>query len=158
MADAKLLLAGEIFPYESHLEYFREEIATRLDKDRRFIGPLRFFAKRRLLSQARCLIIPSTVAETSSLVAMEALACGTPVIAFGSGALPDVVEHGRTGFIVSDVGEMSRALHKIDAIEPDTCRRAARARFSAAAMEARYLALYERLIAEQAVQPEWAAA
>ena len=168
MSGTKLLLAGEIFPYESHLDYFREELKPRLDKDRRFIGPVRFFAKRRLLTQAKCLIIPSTVAETSSLVAMEALACGTPVIAFANGALPEVVDDGVTGFIVSDVDEMSEALQKIDAINPETCRQTARARFSNTVMEARYLAAYERLIAREVTQPalaeascrisEWAAA
>jgi glycosyltransferase involved in cell wall biosynthesis len=149
-AKTKLLLAGEIFPYKSHLEYYRREIAPRLDRERRFVGPLRFAAKRRLLSQARCLIIPSTVAETSSLVAMEAMACGTPVIAFGSGALPEIVDHGRTGFIVSNVEEMGEALRTVESIAPETCRRVARSRFSVRTMEARYLALYDRLIAREA--------
>lgn len=150
MADMKLVLAGEIFPYKFHREYFRREIQPRLDRNRVFVGPLRFSAKRRLLSQARCLIVPSTVAETSSLVAMEALACGTPVIAFRSGALPDIVDHGSTGFIVSNVKQMARALEEIESIKPETCRRMARLKFSSRTMEARYLALYERLIGERA--------
>jgi glycosyltransferase involved in cell wall biosynthesis len=162
MTETKLLLAGEIFPYESHLQYFRTQIGPRLDKDRRFIGPARFNRKRRLLSQARCLIIPSTVAETSSLVAMEALACGTPVIAFETGALPDIVDHGTTGFIVSDVHEMARALQNVGTIKSEVCRVVARSRFSARTMAARYLALYERLIEKRLPlefqASEWAAA
>lgn len=148
-ARAELLLAGEVFPYESHLNYFTKEILPRLDGKRRFIGPLGFSRKKRLLSQAQCVLIPSTVPETSSLVAMEALACGTPVIAFGSGALPEIVDHGRTGFIVSGVDEMAEALRNIHTIKPAVCRRVAHARFSARIMGARYLRIYEQLIAAQ---------
>ena len=149
-AGARLRLAGEVYPYESHLEYFRNEIAPRLDNDRQFIGPLGFLEKRKSLQQASCVIVPSTVPETSSLVAMEALACGTPVIAFRSGALPDIVEHQRTGFLVSDAGEMAEALKHVHQLDPEVCRQAARERFSAATMSAAYLRLYESLIRDHA--------
>ena len=81
---------------------------------------------------------------------MEALASGTPVIAFASGALPEIVDHGRTGFIVSGMDEMAEALRNIHLIKPATCRRVARARFSAETMGARYLALYRDLTGEPA--------
>jgi glycosyltransferase involved in cell wall biosynthesis len=145
-AGVELLLGGQVFPYEAHLQYFKKEIQPRLDSKRRFLGPLRFGRKKRLLAQAKCLIIPSLVAETSSLVAMESLACGTPVVAFKAGALPEIVEHGRTGFVVRDVRGMGRALLKVGDLDPEDCRKAARARFSAQAMADKYLGLYERLI------------
>lgn len=145
-AAMSLLLAGQVFPYESHLKYFAAEISPRLDRHRRFVGPVGFARKKRLLSRAKCLVIPSTVAETSSLVAMEALACGTPVIAFRSGALPEIVEHGRTGYIVDDVGGMAQALRQVEALNPEDCRQAARSRFCAQAMGTSYMALYEQLI------------
>ena len=81
-AGVPMVLAGEVFRYPAHEQYFRDEIAPRLDASRRFIGPVGLHRKRRLLSEARCLLAPSLAPETSSLVAMEALACGTPVIAF----------------------------------------------------------------------------
>jgi len=148
-AGIELLLAGRVFPYESHLHYFKTEIQPRLDGLRRFVGPLRFGRKKRLLTQAKCLVIPSLVAETSSLVAMESLACGTPVVAFRSGALPEIVDHGRTGFVVSDVTEMARALLKVDELDPAACRLAAQSRFSAQTMAAKYLDLYQQLIAKR---------
>ena len=148
-AGVELLLAGEIFPYDSHLEYFRKEIAPRLDKSRRYLGPIGFSKKRRILSQAKCLTITSTVAETSSLVAMESLACGTPVIAFKTGALPEIIADGQTGFLVSSVDEMSDALGRIDQIDPDVCRQAARSFYSATRMGTRYLDLYRELVADQ---------
>src|SRR5262249_25501474 len=106
-ARLPMILAGEIFRYEAHERYYAQEIAPRLNGVRKFIGPVGLARKRRLLSAARCLLVPSLVPETSSLVAMEALACGTPVIAFPSGALAEIVEHGRTGFLVKNETEMA---------------------------------------------------
>ena len=117
----------------------------RLDRRRRYLGPVGFIRKRRLLAAARCLLVPSLVAETSSLVAMEAAACGTPVIAFRSGALPEVVEDGRTGFLVDDVDGMAEAIRRVDRIDPAACREAARRRFSNRRMAAAYLDRYQML-------------
>lgn len=144
-ADVPLLLAGHVYLYPDHQRYFAEQIAPRLDGARRFIGAVGMDRKRRLLSAARCLLIPSTAPETSSLVAMEALACGTPVIAFRIGALPEVVEHGVTGFIVDDEREMADAIRRVAEIEPETCRAAARERFDVARTAGRYLDAYTRL-------------
>lgn len=146
-ADCPLLLAGRVYEYPEHLRYFDSEITPRLDRSRRWIGCIAGARKRRLLAGARCVLIPSRIAETSSLVAMEALAAGVPVIAYPAGALPDIVEHGRTGFIAEDVASMAQAVRAASRIDPADCRRAARERFSAARMIAEYLALYERLAA-----------
>ena len=129
-AQVPLLLAGQVFPYDAHEQYFEREIAPRLDASRRFIGPIGLKRKRRLLSAARCLLAPSLVPETSSLVVMEALACGTPVIAFRSGALAELVEPGKTGFLVKDHQEMAEAIRAVDLLERDACRQAAAERFS----------------------------
>lgn len=144
-ARAPMLLAGQVFPYPDHERYFHDQIAPLLDAERRFIGPVALARKRQLLAAARCLLVPSEAPETSSLVAMEALACGTPVIAFGAGALVEIVEHGRTGYVVANEAEMAAAIVRAPDIEPAACRRAAEQRFSAEVMTARYLHLYRRL-------------
>lgn len=144
-AKVKMILGGEVFPYASHKQYFREEITPRLSSGRRFVGPVAFALKRKLLNQACCMLVPSLVAETSSLVAMEALACGTPVIAFPSGALAEIVEHGRTGFLVQDEFEMADAIQQAYTLDPDECRKAAREQFSSEVMIRRYFKTYSRI-------------
>ena len=145
LARMPLLIGGQIFDFPTHHEYFNKEIAPRCNGPIRFIGPVGLTRKRRLLSAARCLLVPSLAQETSSLVAMEALACGTPVIAFPSGALPEIVEHGRTGFIVNDAREMAEAIHAARSLDPRVCIEAARTRFPAERMVQRYLDMYQRL-------------
>ncbi len=147
-ARVPLLIGGEVYPYEAHQRYFREQFLPRLDGSRsRFLGAVGFERKRRLLTAARCLLVPSQAPETSSLVAMEALACGTPVIAYPSGALREIVQHGRTGFLVSSEGEMADAIEAAPALDPAVCRREACDRFPAERTIRQYLSLYERLAA-----------
>jgi glycosyltransferase involved in cell wall biosynthesis len=144
-ADIDCVLAGPVEGYPEHLRYHREQILPRLDARRRWIGPVGFGRKRRLLTGARALLVPSMSPETSSLAAMEALACGTPVIAFPVGALPDIVEHGKTGFLAGSADVMAEAIGRVHELSSDDCRRAAAARFSERRMAARYLELYAGL-------------
>ena len=146
-AGVPVLIGGQVFPYAEHERYWREEVRPRLVNGHRFLGPLPFARKRRLLAGARCLLSASLAPETSSLVAMEALACGTPVIAFPSGALAEIVEDGVTGFLVRDAAEMAAALREVGRIDPAACRAAARRRFSEERMVGAYLDLYARLAA-----------
>lgn len=150
IAGVPVLLGGQVFPYDAHERYFREKIVPRLDARRRFLGPLDFARKRRLLTAARCVLLPTLAPETSSLVAMEALACGTPVVAFASGALPEIVQHGETGFLVHDAGGMADAIARCERIDPDHCRAVARERFSAGRMTQDYLHAYRQLAAATA--------
>jgi glycosyltransferase involved in cell wall biosynthesis len=143
--DLPLLVGGQVYAYRAHVDYFEREVVPRLDAERRFLGPLDLVRKRRFLGAARCLVIPSLAAETSSLVAMEALAAGTPVIAFPNGALSSVIEDGRTGFLVHDVREMAEAMQRVGQLDRETCRRAARERFAAERMVAGYFDAYHRL-------------
>jgi len=144
-AGVPLIVAGEVFPYEAHRRYFAEAVGPRLDRERRFIGPVGGARKRRLIAAARCLLVPSLAPETSSLVAREALAAGTPVVAFPAGALAETIEHGRTGFLVRDADEMAEAIRLAPGIDPARCRRTARERFLLARMVESYLATYAAL-------------
>jgi glycosyltransferase involved in cell wall biosynthesis len=145
LADAPLVIGGQVYRYEAHERYFKEEVRPRLDTKRRFLGPLGMDRKRRFLNAARCLVVPSLAPETSSLVAMEALACGTPVVAFPNGALPEVVEHGRTGFLVNDLGEMALGIRLAGTLDPEECRAEAKRRFPLSRMIDGYLDTYRAL-------------
>ncbi|MEK8090280.1 glycosyltransferase [Thermithiobacillus plumbiphilus] len=143
--DAPLVIIGKVYPFESHVRYFETTIAAQLGPRLRFVEAPSIQQKRLLLAEARALLIPSEVAETSSLVAMEAAACGTPVIAFRRGALPEVVVDGQTGFLVEDVEGMIAAMRRLPDIDPQTCRRHAELHFSGKRMARDYLALYQEI-------------
>jgi len=144
-AGVKFILAGTVFEYAEHRKYFDCAIAPRLKERVRFIGPVGGERKPDLLGGAKCLLIPSLVKETSSLAAMEAMAAGTPVIAWRSGALPEIVEDGRTGFLVSSVDEMADAIARVESIDREECRREAEERFDANNTVSQYLTLYREL-------------
>jgi glycosyltransferase involved in cell wall biosynthesis len=150
-AAMPLIIAGQTFRYAEHERYFAEEIAPRLGPACRFVGPLSFARKRRFLTAAQCLVIPSLAPETSSLVAMEAMACGTPVVAFRAGALSEIVAQGRTGFLVDSPEEMAAAMLDSATLDSDACRREARARFGKDRMTAAYLDLYARIAEKRAL-------
>lgn len=148
-AGIPVYLAGKVFPYREHREYFDQKIRPLLDAPNpghRFLGPLTLEQKQHLLARARCLLHPTLAPETSSLVAMEALAAGKPVIAYASGALPEIVEHGRTGFLVGSAKAMAEAVGMLDRISSRECRAAAEQRFSQQRMIRGYFALYQQLI------------
>jgi glycosyltransferase involved in cell wall biosynthesis len=146
-AGVPFAMAGSVFPYPAHEAHFREAIDPRLSWRRRWIGPVEGERKRQLLACARVLLVPSKARETSSLVAMEALAAGTPVVAYRSGALPEIVAHGLTGFLVEGVEGLVGGIKRAGEIDPETCRAVARERFSSERMIDRYLRRYTELSA-----------
>ena len=99
-----------------------------------------------LLQNARATLFPIDWEEPFGLVMIESMACGTPVIATRRGAVPEVVDHGRSGIIVDDYREMVAAIAEADKIEPEECRRAAEEHFSTGRMVADYVAVYEELL------------
>lgn len=151
-ANKSLLVAGEVFPFQEHIRYMKDRVEPEFDGQRRFLGPLGFDRKRRYLTAARCILLPVQEPETSCLVAMEAFACGTPIIAFPMGAIAEIVEHGRTGYLVNDTAEMADAMHRVDQLDPAECRRFAREHFSLDLMVDRYIARYRQLLAGESRQ------
>lgn len=157
LSSTRVMLGGQVFPYQDHRAYFYEKVVPLLRQRgagvrHEFLGPLRSPRKQQLLSRARCLLHPTLAPETSSLVAMEALAAGTPVIAYPSGALPEIVDDGVTGFLVDSVEAMAEAIHYAHQIRPEDCRAAARQRFSRECMIQDYFQLYSDLTGR--AQPE----
>ncbi len=147
-AGKKLILAGDVYPFSYHEQYFAREIEPKLGGPVTFVRKPAFDEKIDLLRHAGALLLPSLVDETSSLVAMEAMACGTPVIAFRRGAIPEVVRDGITGFIVSTTEEMTNAVKRAEEIDPMSCRRHVEENFSASRMEDDYERLYGKIVAE----------
>jgi glycosyltransferase involved in cell wall biosynthesis len=140
-----MVLAGGVLPDPEHERYLAREIVPLLDQRRRYVGAVAGGAKRRLMARARCVVVPSRLPETSSLVAMEALASGTPVVAFPVGALPSIVEHGKTGLIVNSENELAAAFSAVRGLDRTLCRQRAENRFDLKRTTAEYLALYGRL-------------
>jgi glycosyltransferase involved in cell wall biosynthesis len=148
-AGTRVLLGGHIFPYREHGEYFAEQVQPLLNGEgvsHRYLGPMEAERRQRLLARAKCLLQPSRAPETTSLTAMEALSVGTPVIAYRSGALADIVEDGITGFLVDDVEEMADAIKRVDQIRPEDCRASAERRFSRQRMVHDYFELYAAMV------------
>jgi glycosyltransferase involved in cell wall biosynthesis len=146
-AGLPITLAGLTYPFTYHQRYFENEVAPRLESsfDAVLVPRPAHAEKCRLFRRAQALLITSQVDETSSLVAMEAAASGTPVIAFRRGALPEVVRDGVTGFLVDGVADAVRALGHIAAINPSACAQHAQKNFSGQRMADNYLRLYALL-------------
>src|SRR5215471_3343508 len=143
-AREPITLAGQVYPFSYHQQYFDREIRPRLEQmpDTIFISTPTAEEKRRLLREAKAVLITSIVDETSSLVAMEAAASGTPVVAFPRGALPEIVEDGLTGFLVDGVEGAIEALRRINEIDPVDCIQRAQANFRSKTMADHYAELY----------------
>jgi glycosyltransferase involved in cell wall biosynthesis len=146
-AGVPLIVAGQVYPFSYHQQYFEREIRPLLGRGVQLVDSPLLEQKLELLSGARALLLTSTAEETSSLVAMEAMACGTPVVAINRGAFPEIVSHGDTGFIVYDVEEMVAAVELVGEISPAACRRRVEDGFCAKRMAEEYAALYRRVLA-----------
>jgi glycosyltransferase involved in cell wall biosynthesis len=140
-ANRPLVIAGNLPDDDAGRAYFEGEIKPHLGSAIRWIGEVGDEEKNEFLRRASALLFPIQWDEPFGLVMIEALACGTPVIAMRRGAVPEIVEHGVTGFISDDAEDMVRAVTRIPEIDRAKCRRAAEARFSEKTMIDAYLAL-----------------
>ena len=146
-AGLPIVIAGDVYRFSYHQNYFENEVGPRLDGTfaRRLTAPS-FEEKVQLLSRARALLITSTVEETSSLVAMEAMACGTPVVSGQLGALPEIVRDGVTGFVVDSPDEMAKALRRSWEIDHQACRAHVEQNFSITRVADDYERMYKAVI------------
>jgi glycosyltransferase involved in cell wall biosynthesis len=153
--DIELVMAGEhpdreLFTYQRDCALEAVRLATGLPNVRFEwlpADPHHHDAKRELYRQARALLYTVQFQEPFGLSQAEALASGTPVIGIGMGSVPEVVSHGRTGFVCeNDVADVIRAVDKIDQISPQDCRREAVERFDRKVMAQNYLAEYEAIL------------
>jgi glycosyltransferase involved in cell wall biosynthesis len=142
LAGVRLKLAGEIQPV--FREYWDEEVRPRIDgRQIEYIGEADRTIKNALLSRARALLFPIQWEEPFGLVMIEAMACGTPVLAFAGGAVEEVVRDGVNGWICADVAEMAERMAS-PGVAPISCRMSVDRQFSVAAMADRYLDVYQR--------------
>lgn len=139
-AGRPLVLAGKVDPGAG--DYFREHIEPHLGDDVRWIEEVAGEEKARLLAEARALVFPIQWSEPFGLAMVEAMASGTPVVAFPNGAAPEVVEEGVTGFLAPDVDGLAEAVERVGEIDAERCAERARDRFSPARMAAGYEAVY----------------
>ena len=141
----------------SEREYFEGVIKPLLNHGAvEFVGEIGEREKDEFLGNALALLFPIDWPEPFGLVMIEALACGTPIIARDKGSVPEIVEEGQTGFIVQDVAEAVGAVGRISALDRKRCRQAFEQRFTATRMARNYVALYEKMICAsetQAVKP-----
>ena len=153
-AGLPITLAGQVYPFSYHQQYFEREVVPRLGRmpNATLVTAPAAGMKCHLLRRARAVLITSLAAETSSLVAMEAAASGTPVVAFRRGALAEIVHDRVTGFLVEDVDDAVKALAQIPRISSADCIRHAQKNFSAARMAGQYVPLYEGLVAQKSLQ------
>ncbi len=148
-AGMKLKMAAKIDKADE--AYWRDEIAPLIEAhpDVAFIGEISEQQKADFLGNAAALLFPIDWPEPFGLVMIEAMACGTPVIAFRCGSVPEVIDHGVSGFIVDTVDEAVDCVRRIDALDRSRVRATFEARFTARRMAEDYLALYARLLEGQ---------
>ncbi len=145
-AGAGLLLAGGIDV--GNPLYFQREVEPLLCGAIAHLGEIDDRAKQDLLGNAAALLFPIDWPEPFGLVMIEAMACGTPVIAWRNGSAPEIVEHGVTGFVVDNEDEAVRAIHRLHELDRTRIRAVFETRFTADRMARDYEALYRRLIGD----------
>ena len=147
-SSRRLLIAGNRAHHGAQADFWNREIAPHLGRDGiEYVGEVDDAQKSVLLGQAAAMIVPIQWDEPFGIVFPESLACGTPVITCARGALPEIIDQGRTGFFIRTVEDGVAAVHRLGDLDRAACRQAAVERFSLSVCAARYLQLYAALIA-----------
>jgi glycosyltransferase involved in cell wall biosynthesis len=141
-----LVLAGPVQP--GHERFFAKEVEPHIDGELiRYVGEVGGVRKQRLFADAFAFLMPIRWPEPFGLVMVEALAAGTPVLAFAHGAAPEIIEHGINGFLVRDEDQMASLVEKAAEIDPVRCRQTAAERFAPDRVAAGYEAVYRTALA-----------
>ncbi|MBE7210252.1 MAG: glycosyltransferase family 4 protein [Gluconacetobacter diazotrophicus] len=143
-AGRPVALAGAVDVGNPH--YFRDRVEPLLGPDARHLGELDDAGKQDLLGGSAALLFPIDWPEPFGLVMIEAMACGTPVIAFDRGSASEIVEHGVSGFVVRDEHEAVAAIRRLPELDRNTVRVRFEERFTAGRMARDYVALYRRIL------------
>jgi glycosyltransferase involved in cell wall biosynthesis len=152
MAGRRLILAGKIDAADA--DHAREAIEPLIDGDDvRYVGEADAETKARLLAGADALLFPIEWDEPFGLVMVEALASGTPVIGFRRASVPEIVDDGRTGFLVDGVEAMAEAIGRLGEIDRHACRRAAEQRFTVERMVDDVEAMYRSVVGRSPLPP-----
>ncbi len=132
--------------------YFKNELWPILQRHKsiEYLGNVSGNDKKHLIAQAKALLFPIQWDEPFGLAVVEALSCGTPVIAMNRGAMPELIKHGKTGFLANDEKEFQYYMQQIGDIDPVACRKAAEQHFSSSIMAQRYLELYKTILKRDA--------
>jgi glycosyltransferase involved in cell wall biosynthesis len=142
-AGRRLIIAGIV---QDH-GYFTEQVEPQIDDDQvRYVGSIGPAQRADVLGSAAALLHPIAFAEPFGLSVVEAMATGTPVIAYPRGSMPEVIDEGVTGFLVADTAQAAAAVEAASRLDRTGVRRVAERRFSAARMVADYLAIYGELV------------
>ena len=149
-AGRRLLIAAKMWEPLEH-RYFEEVVEPMLGDDAVYLGQVGGADKYELMGGAEALLNPIRWPEPFGLVMIEALATGTPVLAFPEGSAPEIVDHGRTGFLCEDEQDMVEHLHRLTELDRNTCRAEAAARFCTARMVRDHVELYRSRIALHAI-------
>ncbi|BCO37175.1 glycosyltransferase family 4 protein [Mycobacterium heckeshornense] len=147
-ADIPLILAGKCTEPDEKV-YFSQYVQPQLAGTDLMFGQADAAAKRKLLAKARCLLFPIQWEEPFGMVMIEAMACGTPVVALDRGAVREIVNDGVTGFVCADPAELAPAIQRVASLDPQACRRHVKERFSAERMALGYERLYRQIIDAQ---------
>lgn len=142
--NMRLIIAAKID--KPDMEYFKRRIEPKLSNQIRWIGEVDQEERNTLMSRAYCFLHPVTWREPFGLALIEAMACGCPVIAFNRGSIPEIIKHGKTGYIVEDTVEMIDYVPQIKNISRTFTRKNALKYFSATRMAEEYEKIYERLV------------
>lgn len=147
----RLLIAAKMREPAEH-RYFADYVQPHLGTRIEHVGEVGPEEKSALLGAARALLDPITWAEPFGLVMVEALACGTPVLAFPNGAAPEIVEDGRTGFLCRNTDDMAAAVGRLDSLDRADCRAAVEDHFSSQRMVRDHLRLYHAILEQRLSQ------